>query len=86
VHHIYNDEEMLRRLKHGSTFVALLALRDFKALLKKRERELLIDARCAGWPWMNIGGALGVTPQAAYQRWKRIMAAEEEVAEEDLES
>jgi hypothetical protein len=72
VHHIYNDEEMLRRLKHGSALVGLLALRDFKALLAKRERELLAKARAEGMPWLLIGGLLGVSRQAAAQRARRL--------------
>jgi hypothetical protein len=77
VHHIYNDEEMLRRLKHGSTFVGLLALRDFKKLLAERELKLLMQARDTGMPWDLIGGLLGVSRQAAYQRWRRLIAREE---------
>jgi hypothetical protein len=77
VHHIYNDAELLRRLKHGSALVGLLVLRDFKKLLAEREVELLVEARHAGMAWDVIGGLLGVTRQAAYQRWKRLMAAEE---------
>jgi len=78
VHHIYNDEELLRRLKHGSAFVGLLVLRDFKKLLAQREVELLIQARNVGMDWELIGGLLGVTRQAAYQRWKRLTAEEDD--------
>jgi hypothetical protein len=74
VHHIYNDEEMLRRLKQSAGFASLLALRHFKELVRKRERELLIEARRMGMGWRALSGFLGVSEQAVQQRWKRLIA------------
>jgi len=74
VHHIYTDEEMLKRLKEGSTRSALLALRHFKELIARREAELILDARREQMAWLSIAGFLGRSPQAVHQRWKRLNA------------
>jgi hypothetical protein len=76
VHHIYNDAELLRRLKETSGFGAFLALRHFKKLLTERERELLVSARNGGLTWDTMASLLSVTPQAVYQRYHRLVAEE----------
>jgi hypothetical protein len=78
MHHIYNDTEMVRRLKYAYGRAGFLALRDFKELVARRERELLVWARDAGWAWANIASFLGVTPQAVYQRYKSLTAEDDE--------
>jgi hypothetical protein len=77
MHHIYTDEELLRRLKRSNGLAAWAALREFKRLIAKREVELLMSARRAEVPWLVIATHLGISPQAVQQRWKRLMAKEE---------
>lgn len=78
MHHIYNEQEMLRRLRGRAGFASFGALRHFKKLLAERERELLVEARARGFSWHVIGGMLGVSGQAAHQRWKRLTAVVDE--------
>ena len=53
------------------------AVRHFKQLILTRERELILGARALGWSWELIAGSLGVTPQAAHQRWNRLVDKEQ---------
>jgi len=79
MHHIYNDEEMLRRLRQPPGIASFNALRYFKKLLAEREKELLLQAVAAGWRWWDIGLLLGVSRQAVHQRWQRLTANDEMV-------
>ncbi|MGZ4128527.1 MAG: hypothetical protein ACXVQ7_10775 [Actinomycetota bacterium] len=78
MHHIYTDEEMLRRLKQRAGIASFGALRHFKKLLAARERELILEARYLGWGWGGMAALLHVSPQAVQQRWKRLTADEDE--------
>jgi hypothetical protein len=81
MHHIYTDEEMLRRLKRPPGIASFFALRHFQKLLSRRRRELILDARRRGWGWYELGIALGVSQQAAHQQWKRYVAAEDDTVD-----
>jgi Homeodomain-like domain-containing protein len=78
MHHIYTDEEMLRRLKRPPGIASFWALRHFEKLLVARRRELLLQARRAGWSWYDLAVALGVSRQAVQQQWRRLVAPEPE--------
>jgi hypothetical protein len=76
MHHIYTDEELLRRLKGPPGAAAFGALRQLRTLLATRRRELILEARRLGWGWYDLGMVLRVSPQAVQQAWKRYVAAE----------
>jgi len=77
VHHIYNDQEMLRRLRQPPGIASFGALKHFKRLLAEREKELILQAVAAGWRWWDISILLGVSRQAVQQRWRRLTADDE---------
>ena len=83
MHHLYNDEELLRRLKRPPGIASFWALRQLQSLLAARRRELILDARARGWGWYELGVALGVSQQAAHQQWKRYLGAEPDPDPED---
>ena len=76
MNHIYTDEELIGRLKRPPGVASFGALRRLEDLLEKRRRELIVEARRLGWGWYDIGAALGVSPQAVHQWWKRHVAEE----------
>ena len=79
MHHIYTDEEMLKRLRSPPGIASFGALKHFKRLLAEREKELILDAVSAGWTWWDIGISLGTSRQAVRQRWKRLTKSDQEV-------
>jgi hypothetical protein len=85
MHHIYTDEEMLRRLKRRAGIASLGALRHFEKLVARRRRELILEARREGWGWYELSVMLHVSPQAVHQRWKRYMTEERHEDEDDLD-
>jgi len=72
MHHIYNDEEMLRRLRQPPSIGSFAALKYFKKLLAEREKELILQAIAAGWRGWDVAILLGVSRQAVQQRWRRL--------------
>lgn len=57
----------------SNTEVALTLLRDNKATIRHMESEqpaLVEAARKAGATWQQIGDALGISRQAAHERFK----------------
>jgi hypothetical protein len=76
MHHVYTDEEMLRRLKGPAGIAAFWALRHFERIVAVRRRELILEARRQGWGWYDLGVALHVSPQAVQQQWKRYVSGE----------
>ena len=78
MHHIYTDEEMLRRLKRSPGIASFWALRHFDTLVATRRRELLLEARRSGWSWYDLAVALGVSRQAVQQQWRRLVEPEQE--------
>jgi len=77
VHHIYTDEEMLRRLRWGPGIASFAALKHFKRLLAEREKELIISAMLQGWRQWDIAFLLGVSRQAVHQRLRRLTAEQD---------
>ena len=50
---------------------ALTAAKDLELLLKVARESAVIEARRAGWTWDNIAETLGITRQAAHDRYAR---------------
>lgn len=50
---------------------ALQDLTDLRAAFDRLERLLVAEARRGKWTWEEIGGALGVSRQAAHRRHAR---------------
>lgn len=48
-------------------YVQLLS--DWQGIVAGRLEQAVIDLRCEGWTWQQIGDLFGVTRQAAQQRW-----------------
>ena len=78
--HVENDEyaDFLRRALHGYTRrVAhgdIDALASFSALVAEAGEQLseaVFFLRVRGYSWAEIGSRLGITRQAAQQRWGR---------------
>lgn len=76
MHHVYTDEEMLRRLKRPPGIASFGALCHFQKLVAERRRELILEARRRGWSWYDLGVVLRVSTQAVQQQWKRYVSAE----------
>ena len=76
MHHIYTDEELLRRLMRPPGFASFAALRHLEKLLAARRRALILEARRMGWAWCELAVFLGVSQQAVHQQWKRYVSAE----------
>ena len=72
MHHIYNDAEMLRRLRQPPSIGSFGALKYFKKLLAEREKELILQAIAAGWRGWDVAILLGVSRQAVQERWRRL--------------
>ncbi len=53
---------------------ALHAAKDLDLLLKVARESAVIEARRAGWTWGNIAEALGITSQAAHERYAQAAA------------
>jgi hypothetical protein len=62
---------------------ALQAAHDLRILLGLAELAAVRHARQAGWTWSEIGEALGITRQAAQQRFG-VLLDEEDQADDDL--
>jgi len=74
MHHIYRDEEPLRRLRRPAGAPSFFALRRLQELVAARRRELMLEARRRGWSWYDLGVVLRVSPQAVQQQWKRYVS------------
>ena len=62
-----------RRLGRPSDAInALGEVRTIRLLLEEKERELVTRARKEETPWSAIGAALGVSRQAAWERWHEV--------------
>jgi len=48
-----------------------------RSLMRAKEREIVLTARQTARSWSEIGIALGVTRQAAWNRWHHLDTAEE---------
>ena len=77
MHHIFTEEELLRRLKLPASMTSFAALRHFQNLVAARRKELILEARRLGWSWYDLGIVLRVSPQAVHQQWKRYVEAED---------
>lgn len=58
---------------------ALGDVRLVRRLLDEKERDLVILARREDRPWSEIGAALGISRQAAWERWHEVDPMEKEV-------
>ncbi len=68
---------LARPTKRGTDPLAALGdVRVVRGLLLEKEREIVAIAR-PEHSWSQIGGALGVTRQAAWDRWHHLDTAEE---------
>jgi hypothetical protein len=68
----------LRPLLKGSPIEKLQAISSFIAVLREIERTAVAQARHTGASWTDIGNALGVTKQAAFQKYGPIIDAQEQ--------
>ncbi|MBX3195681.1 MAG: hypothetical protein KF727_11370 [Microbacteriaceae bacterium] len=57
--------------RDATHFRAIIAANDALALAESELRKAVLAARAAGDSWTIIGAALGVTKQAAQQRFSR---------------
>jgi DNA-binding NarL/FixJ family response regulator len=64
------DPERLRR----DPLRALAAAKDLELLLTTSRQIAVTEARRAGWTWENIGECLGITRQAAHDRYAQAAA------------
>jgi hypothetical protein len=66
------SRRLLRRLKSQSDFPleALEAVVEIRHGLKAVERDAVMTARAKGATWDDIAAAIGVTRQAAYQKYR----------------
>ena len=55
----------------GPTLRALTEYRDQAQYIEGKLRSLVVSARYEGASWEQIGQALGITRQAAYQRFDK---------------
>jgi hypothetical protein len=53
---------------------ALTAAKDLDLLVKVARESAVVEARRAGWTWGNIGEALGISSQAAHERYAKAAA------------
>lgn len=60
--------EMIGRVSTGNTD-RLHMLGQMRTDLERIERLTVIEARNCGWTWQDVGDALGITRQAAQQRF-----------------
>lgn len=61
------------RVHYRSDMDALRVARLLQANAEEAERTAVIEARAKGMTWVEIGIALGITHQAARQRYKPIV-------------
>jgi len=61
-----------RRRRHPLR--ALQAAKDLDLILNVARESAVIEARRAGWTWGNIGECLGITRQAAHDRYAKAAA------------
>ena len=64
-------EQERREMTPGSRVARLVELRDTLSQIESEIASAVSDDRMAGTPWSAIGGALGMTRQAAQQRYGR---------------
>jgi hypothetical protein len=71
-------EELLHRLmaearRSGSVapVLALRAARSMRRLCDELEYEAVAIARACGWPWRDVGAALGISESGAHRRFAR---------------
>lgn len=53
---------------------ALQAARDLELVLNVSRESAVVEARRANWTWDNIGEVLGITRQAAHDRYAQAAA------------
>lgn len=60
-----------RRVREQSTdgLDALEQLSEIQAQLDERTAEVVLELRSQGYSWSQIGGAYGITREAAYRKW-----------------
>uniref|UniRef100_UPI0037C54B7B hypothetical protein n=1 Tax=Ornithinimicrobium sufpigmenti TaxID=2508882 RepID=UPI0037C54B7B len=60
-----------QEVRKAQSVIKLVALTDEAQRIEQERTEAVAEGRAAGLSWSQIARALGVSPQAAHQRYSR---------------